>query len=134
MKSLLNCSYNPHQNLISNHLHYLKRLIDKDSNSFDNFIFIGDINRSTNHNSLINVCDPIGLRNLINVPTCYKTFDNPTSINLILTIVQVTFSTAFETGLSDFHLLSITEFKMSFLKREPKIIKTLITKTLTTTR
>ena len=29
-------------------------------------------------------------------------------------------STTLETGLSDFHLLTITEFKTSFLKREPK--------------
>ena len=32
-------------------------------------------------------------------------------------------STVFETGLSDFHLLTITEFKTSFHKRGPKIIK-----------
>ena len=32
-------------------------------------------------------------------------------------------STVFETGLSDFHLLTITEFKTSFQKREPRIIK-----------
>ena len=48
--SLLNCSYNPHQNLISNHLECLNRLIDEHSNSFDNFIFIGDFSVSTNHN------------------------------------------------------------------------------------
>ena len=38
-KWFLNCSYNPHQNLISNHLECLNRLIDEHSNSFDNFIF-----------------------------------------------------------------------------------------------
>ena len=40
-KWFLNCSYNPHQKSISNHLECLNRLIDKHSNSFDNFIFIG---------------------------------------------------------------------------------------------
>ena len=66
-----------------------------------------------------------GLRNLINVQTCYKNFDNPTSIDLILTNRPSYFqrSTVFETGLSDFHLLTITEFKTSFQKWEPKIIK-----------
>ena len=43
-KCCLNCSYNPHQNLISNHFECLNRLIDKHSNSFDNFI--GDFNVS----------------------------------------------------------------------------------------
>ena len=40
-KCFLNCSYNPHQNLISNHLECLNRLVDEYSNSLDNFIFIG---------------------------------------------------------------------------------------------
>ena len=74
---------------------------------------------------MINFCDLNGLRNLINIPLCYKNFDNPTSIDLVLTNCPSYFqrSTVFETGLSDFHLLTITEFKTSFQKREPKIIK-----------
>ena len=80
----------PHQNLIPNHLEFLNRLIDKDSNSFDfiflniDFIFIGDIDLSTKHNWMVNCNDLMGLRNLINVLTCYKSFDIPTSIDLIL--------------------------------------------------
>ena len=52
-------------------------------------------------------------------------FDNPTCPDLILTNRPSCFqrSTVFETGLPDFHLLTITEFKTSFQKREPKIIK-----------
>ena len=123
-KWFLNCSYNHHQNLISNHLECLNRLFDEHSSSFDNF-FIGNFNVSTNHNSIINFCDLNGLRNLINVPTCYKHFDNLTSIDLILTNRPSYFqrSIVFENGLSDFHLLTITEFKTRFQKREPKIIK-----------
>ena len=80
----------------------MNRFIDEHSNRFDNFIFIGDFNLSANHN-----------------------FDNPTSIDLILTNRPSYFqrSAVFETGLSDFHLLTITEFKTSFQKGEPKIIK-----------
>ena len=145
MKCFLNCSNNPYQNLISNHLECLNRLIDEHSNSFDNFVFIGDFNIYTNdnsinfcdlnfignfnvytnHNSMINFCDLNGLRNLISVPTSRKKFDNPTSFDLILTNGPAYFqhSTIFETGLSDFHLLTITEFKTIFQKREPKIIQ-----------
>ena len=124
-KWFLNGSYNPHQNLVSNHLECLNRLIDEHSNSFDNFIFIGDFNVSTNHNSMINFCDLNGLRNLINVPTCYKNSDNPSSIDLILMNRPSYFqhSTVLKTGLSDFHLLTITEFKTNIHKRESKIIK-----------
>ena len=56
-KWFLNCSHNPHQNLISNHLECLNRLIDKHSSSFDNFIFIGNFHVSTKNNSMINFCD-----------------------------------------------------------------------------
>ena len=124
-KWFLNCSYNPHQNLISNHLECLNRFIDEHSNSFHNFIFIGNFNVPTNHNLMINFCDLNGLRNLINVRTCYKNANNPISIDLILTNRPTYFhhSAVFETSLSDFHLLTITEFKTSFHKREPKIIK-----------
>ena len=71
-------------------------------------------------------CDLNGLRILINVPTRYK---NPTSIDLILTNRPSYFQhgTVFETGLSDFHLLTVTEFKTGFQKPEPKIMKTLTT-------
>ena len=50
---------------------------------------------------------------------------HPTSIDLILTNRPSYFqrNTVFETALSDFHLLTITEFKTSFQKREPEIIK-----------
>ena len=72
-------------------------------------------------------CDLNGLRILINVPTRYKNLDNPTSIDLILTNRPSYFQhgTVFETGLSDFHLLTVTEFKTGFQKPEPKIMKTL---------
>ena len=74
---------------------------------------------------MINFCDLNGLRNLINVPTCYKNFDNTSSIDLILTNRPNYFqhSTVFETGLSVFHLLTITEFQTSFQNLQPKIIK-----------
>ena len=74
---------------------------------------------------MMSFSDLNGLRNLINVSTCCKNFDNQTSIDLILTNRPSYFqrSTVFETGLSDFHLLTVTEFKTSFQKRKPKIIK-----------
>ena len=81
-----------------------------------------------------NFCDINGLKNLITVPTCYKKFDNPTSTDLILTNRPSYFqhSTVFDTGLSDFHLLAIREFKTIFQKCELKIMKYRDYKTLTT--
>ena len=63
-----------------------------------------------------------GLKNLINEPTCYKNSEKPTCIDLILTNQPTLQPTVLETGLSDFHLLTVTEFKVSFQKCKPHII------------
>ena len=48
---------------------------------------------------------------LISKPTCYKNHEDPTCINLILTNRPGYFqhSNVFETGISDFHLLIVTQ-------------------------
>ena len=63
-----------------------------------------------------NFCDINCLKSLIKLPTCFKNPDNPTCIDLILTNRPILFqhNNYFETGLSDFHLLTVTEFKMEF--------------------
>ena len=69
-------------------------------------------------------CGTHNLKNLIRVPTCYKSLDNPTCIDLILTNRPRSFqkSTAIETGLSDFHKMAITILKTSFKKAPPRVI------------
>ena len=58
------------------------------------------------------------LQNLIKQPTCYK---RPTCIDLILTNVPRSFQSTcvIETGLSDFHLMTLTVMKKSFKKFQP---------------
>ena len=69
-------------------------------------------------------CSLNRLKNLIIEPTCYKNYENPTCNDLILTNQPTLFqrSAVVETWLSDFHLLTVTEFKMSFQKCKPHII------------
>ena len=69
-------------------------------------------------------CELNGLSNLIGKPTCSKNFDKPTCIDLILTNKLNCFQhgDVFETDLSDFHLLTVTEFKMGFQKLKPQAI------------
>ena len=88
---------------------------------------------NTSVSSMKEFCSLNRLKNLINEPTCYKNYEKPISIDLILTNQPTLFqcNTVFETGLSDFHLLTVTEFKMSFQKCEPHIITTGTTKTMT---
>ena len=113
-KWFLNCSYNPHRNSISSHLECLNRVIDEHSKTYGNFIFIGDFDEGIDENTMKSFYNMNYLKSLIKVP----------SIDLILTNQPNLFQhrSAFETGLSDFHLLTVTEFEMGFRKPLPKII------------
>ena len=61
-------------------------------------------------------CETYNLKNLIKEPTCYKNAQNPTSIDLILTnrIHSFQHSDVIETGLSDFHKMTVTVPKTNF--------------------
>ena len=115
-KWFLNCSYNPHRNSLSSYLECLNRVINEHSKIYDNFIFIGDFNVGIDENSTKNF--------LIKEPTCFKIPDRPACIDFILTNRPNLFqhSSTFKTGLSDFHHLTVTEFKMGFHKLKPKVI------------
>ena len=77
---------------------------------------------------------PHNFKNLVKEPTCFKNTNNPTCIDLILTNKPSYFqtTTVIETGISDFHKLTVTVLKSSFRKQEPKISVIEITKSLTT--
>ena len=59
-------------------------------------------------------------KNSLNEPTCYKNASNPTCIVLIMTNRPKSFqnSSIFENGLSDFHKINLSVFKVSF-QRQP---------------
>ena len=123
-KRLLNGSYNPNKGQISHHLECLNSLLDEHSKKYENYVFIGHFNVNISDSSMKEFCSLNRLKNLINEPTCYKNSERPTCIDLILPNQSTLFqdSTVLETGLSDFHLLTVTEFKMIFQKCKPHII------------
>ena len=71
-----------------------------------------------------NFCSLYNLSCLIKEPTCYKSTENPSCIDLILTNKPCKFenSKTIETGLSDFHRLTITVLKTSYRKMPPKVV------------
>ena len=121
-KYLLSCSYNPHKNLIKNHVNTLSRGLDWYSSTYDNIVIIGDLNSEPT--CLDDFLNTYGLKNLIREATCYKNPDKPSSIDLILTNHPRSFqdSRTVETGLSDFHKLTLTVLKMLVKKQKTKII------------
>ena len=80
----------------------------------------GYFSRSVN----VEFCDTHNLKSLIREPTCYKNSENPSYIDLILTNGLCSFqnSCVFETGLSDFHMTTITTTKIHFQQLQPKVI------------
>ena len=97
--------HNPSKDSISCFLGHVSEAIDTNMNMFENSIVIGDFNALSSDCSLCEFGDVYNLQNLIDEPTCYKNPNNPSSIDVILTIRKRSFhdSTAIETGLSDHH-------------------------------
>ena len=67
-------------------------------------------------------CCLYGLKNLVKNPKCIKNIDHPSCIDLILTNKSGSFQNTLiiETGLSDFHRLTVTVMKVNFQKQAPK--------------
>ena len=80
--------------------------------------FITDLS----NNFVDSFCGSYSLKSLVKKPICFKNPDHPTYINLILTNRQKGFQscTITETGLSDFHKLTVAVLKSYFKKRKPK--------------
>ena len=120
----INCSYNPNRNEISNPIGALSDFLDFHSSTYNNIIILGDFNVGVEEPHMKTFCENYNLQNLIKQPTCYKNPSRPTSIELILTNVPRSFQSTcvIETGLSDFHLMTLTVMKKSFKKFQPRII------------
>ena len=99
--------------------------LNKHLSSYDNLILIGDFNSEMKEYEMKEFCEIYHPKNLIKEPTCYKNSKNPTSIDIILTnrIQSFQNSCVIETGLSDFHKMTITVLKTYFQKKSPVLIR-----------
>ena len=120
-KVLICCSYYPAKSNISPYLSIVGRSSDSYMSSYDNFLVIGDLNSEI---AMSEFCETYILQNLVKDPTCYKNPSKPTYIDLILTNFHKLFqhTQTIETGLSDFHKLTLTVLKTHFPRAKPNII------------
>ena len=111
------CTYNPNKNLISNHLKEIGKNLDNYSSKYDNFILLGDLNSEPTESAVRDFCQIYGCKNLIKDNTCFKNPEKPSnrpkSFQNSLTL---------ETGLSDFHKMTLTVMKVFYKKQKPTII------------
>ena len=123
-KWLFCCSHNSHKNSISTHTDFLKMELDLHSSNYENFILLGDFKSEIEDLNLRDFCNLHLLKNLMKKPTCFKKPENRKTIDLILTNRPRSFCNfdSLETGLSDFHKLTVTVLKMFFKKQSPKLI------------
>ena len=121
---LLCCSYNPHKNVISNHLNILGKILDTQMKIYDNFFIVGDFNSEMTESAMENFRGTYHLHNVIKDPTCFKNINKPSCIYLLLTNFPKSFlkSQTFETGLSDFHKLTLTVLKIHYKKQKPLVV------------
>ena len=122
-KYLINCSYNAYKTMIKNHLATLSNFLDLHSSKYKKMLILGGFNVGIDEPHLKFFLKH-NLINLIKQPTCYKNPDNPTCIDLILTNDPRTFQSTcvIETGLSDFHLMTLTIMRKTFKNQRPRII------------
>ena len=114
----------PHRTIIDSHMDSLSKNLALYSSTYENYIVLGDFNVEVDNNAISSFCDAFDLVNLIREPTCYKNPEKPSCIDLILTNKPHSFqnSGVIETGLSDFHRMTVTITKMTFQKLKPRII------------
>ena len=91
---------------------------------YEKFLILGDFNVGIEEQHTKTFCDNCNLASLIKQPTCYKNPSNATCIDLILSKTPRNYQStcAIETGLPNFHLMTLTVMKMSFRKFHPRLI------------
>ena len=120
-KWLVIAGYNPHKNKISYFLENISKELDKFLPNYENILVIGDWNSAVTEKEMKEFCEIYNLENLIKNPTCFKNVANPSSIDIMLTNKKLSFqnSMTLETGLSDFHKMTVTVLKRYFKKKPP---------------
>jgi hypothetical protein len=117
--------YNPHKEKIEHFLDQLSIELDRHLPNYENLLMLGDWNSAATEKEMVDFCDMYNLQNLIKDPTCFKSVNNPSCIDLMLTNKKNSFqnSMTIETGLSDFHKMTVTVMKRYFKKNEPVTIE-----------
>ncbi len=122
IKWLLGNFYNPSKSQISYQLSFVSKSLDLYTQFYDNILILGDFNSEMSEDSMINFSQIYNLKNLVKDATCYKNPSNPSCIDLMLTNRYRSFlsTVVVETGLSDFHQMTLTALKTTFKKNPPK--------------
>ena len=100
-------------------LDHLSRVVELYSKSYDRVIIMGVFNSEPCDEPIQTFCGGYNLYNLVKEKTCFKGM--PKCYDLILTNCKHNFqnTSAFTTGFSDFHKMTVTVLKTEFVKADP---------------
>ena len=98
--------------------------MDNYSVKYDNFILLGDLNSVPTESAVKDFCETYSCKNLIKDNTCFKNLLQRSCIDLIITNRPKSFqnSVAVETGLPDFHKMTLTVMKVFCKKQKTNIV------------
>ena len=98
--------------------------MDNYSSKYGNFILLGDVNSEPTESAVRDFCQICGCKNLIKDNTYFKNPEKPFCIDLIITNRPkwIQNSVTLETGLSDFHKMTLTVMKVFYQKQKPSTI------------
>ena len=82
---LLCCSYNPNRNNSEMQLNCLSKALTPNSSEYEKFITLRYFDVDTDNNHMQVICNTFNFESLIAGPTCFKKFEKPSCIRLILT-------------------------------------------------
>ena len=95
--------------------------LDKYVTKYDKLLLAGDFNAKEEETVLGNFLYQNELKNLVKEPTCYKSVENPSCIDLLLTSpLSFQKTSVVNIGCSDFHKMSVTVLKTKVPKLKPK--------------
>ena len=123
-KWLLGWFYNPHKTYVSDFLKEISKVLNLTTANYEHLLIVGDLNSEVKEKYLTEFCQMYNLGNVINMPSCFKNPSNLSCIDLMLTNHPRSFqnSLAIETGLSDFHRMTVTLMKAYSTKLCPKLV------------
>ena len=123
-KLLVVSIYRPPDQNLDYFLSSITGLLDHYLKSYEDFVIMGDFNANESNPAMETFLNQHKCKNIIKSKTCYKSQEG-SCIDLIITSRHSLhqFSHAFETGISDYHLMVYTMLKSTYTKLEPKILR-----------
>jgi len=121
-KLLVLGTYHPPNQNNDYYFNSISNSLDLYLGDYERFILIGDFNIQDSDTCLMEFNSQYDSKNIVRDPTCFKSINNPTTIDLIITNFSRSCinTKTFINSLSDFHALVATTLNIKFNKPEPK--------------